>query len=38
MRGKDLTMSNEKKRLYGEIFQQKSKNIRGIDRSSNPKL
>lgn len=29
-------MINEKKRLNGEIFQQKSKNIRGIDRSSNP--
>ena len=29
-------MSNEKKRLHGEAFQQKSKNIRGIDRSSNP--
>lgn len=29
-------MSNEKKKLHGEIFQQKSKNIRGIDRSSNP--
>ena len=28
-------MSNEKKKLDGEIFQKKSKNIRGIDRSSN---
>ena len=27
-------MNNEKKRLMGEIFQEKSKNIRGIERSS----
>jgi len=27
-------MSNEKKRFYGEIFQQKSKNIRGTEKSS----
>jgi SagB-type dehydrogenase family enzyme len=29
-------MTNEEKRLHGDIFQQKSKNIRGVDRSSNP--